>query len=82
MDIQAIIDEELRALCQIESDDPDYGEDLDLFDAGYLDSLGSMKLMAFLEDRFAIEISQRDIVMYPMNTPREIRELVERKLEK
>lgn len=82
MDIRSIIDEELRAICQIEDDDPDYDEDLNLFDAGYLNSLGSMKLMAFLEERFHIEISQRDIILYPMNSLREICELVERKLER
>ena len=82
MDIRSIIDEELRAICQIEDDDPDYDEDLNLFDAGYLNSLGSMKLMAFLEERFSIEISQRDLILYPMNTLREICAVVERKLER
>lgn len=82
MDIQAIIDEKLRELCQIEADDPDYDEDLNLFDAGYLDSLGGMKLMTFLEERFDIRISQKDVIMYPMNTLREICDLVARKLER
>ena len=82
MDIRSIIDRELRALCQIEDDDPDYDEDVNLFDAGYLNSLGGMKLMAFLEERFSIEISQRDLILYPMNTLREICAVVERKLEK
>ncbi len=82
MDIRSIIDRELRALCQIEDDDPDYDEDVNLFDAGYLNSLGGMKLMAFLEERFSIEISQRDLILYPMNTLREICAVVERKLER
>ena len=82
MDIRSIIDRELRALCQIEDDDPDYDEDVNLFDAGYLNSLGGMKLMAFLEERFSIEISQRDLILYPMNTLREICTVVERKLER
>ena len=82
MDIRTVIDEELRRLCRIEDDDPDYDEDLNLFDAGYLNSLGSMELMAFLEERFAITISQRDLILYPMNTLREICAVVERKLEK
>ncbi len=82
MDIRSIIDRELRALCQIEDDDPDYDEDVNLFDAGYLNSLGGVKLMAFLEERFSIEISQRDLILYPMNTLREICAVVERKLER
>jgi D-alanine--poly(phosphoribitol) ligase subunit 2 len=82
VDIRSIIDRELRAICQIEDDDPDYDEDVNLFDAGYLNSLGGMKLMAFLEERFSIEISQRDLILYPMNTLREICAVVERKLER
>jgi D-alanine--poly(phosphoribitol) ligase subunit 2 len=82
VDIRSIIDRELRALCQIEDDDPDYDEDVNLFDAGYLNSLGGVKLMAFLEERFSIEISQRDLILYPMNTLREICAVVERKLER
>ena len=81
MNVEQIIDEYIRELCDITDSDSDYDEDLNLFDAGYLDSLGGMKLMSFLEERFSIHISQRDVVLYPMNTLREITELVEQKLE-
>lgn len=73
------IDERVREQCEID-DDPDYTLDTHLFDAGYLDSLGGTELILFLEETFGIEISQKDVVKYPMNTVREIAEVVERKL--
>ena len=82
MNTQQIIDEYIRELCKIEPDDSDYEPDLNLFDAGYLDSLGGMKLISFLEERFSIRISQKDIIMYPMNSLSEITEVVEQKLGK
>lgn len=82
MDIEKIIDEHIREICAIAENDTDYDPDLNLFDAGYLNSLGGMTLLSALEQRFSISITQRDIILYPMNTLREITEVVERKLEK
>ena len=73
------IEDYLRAACEI-GDDPDFDADVHLFDEGYLDSLGAMDLVMFVEKEFGIEISQKDIVMYPMNTVREIAEVVDAKL--
>lgn len=66
--------------CEIDNDDPDYDVDTHLFDAGFLDSLGAVELVLFVEKEFGIEISQKDIVMYPMNTVREIADVVAQKL--
>ena len=77
-DILKRINDYVCQTCEIE-DDPDYGVDTHLFDAGYLDSLGAVELVLFVEKEFGIEISQKDIVMYPMNTVREIAAVVEQK---
>lgn len=61
-------------------DDPDYNADVDLFEYGFLDSMGAMEVIAFLEEEYSIEITQRDIVLYPMNTITEIAEVVSFKL--
>lgn len=66
-------------VCEID-DDPDYDVDTHLFDAGFLDSLGAVELVLFVEKEFGIEISQKDIVMFPMNTVREIADVVAQKL--
>lgn len=78
-DIERMIDEYLREQLEITEDDDDYGVELNLFDAGYLDSVGAMQLIVFIEERFAVEISQKDITLYPMNTIEEIASVVRRK---
>ena len=61
-------------------DDPDFTEDVNLFDEGFVDSLGATEIVFFIEDHFGIQITQKDIILYPMNTIREIAEVVERKM--
>ena len=61
-------------------DDPDYSTDVNLFDYGYVDSIGATYILCFVEDTFKVEISQRDITLYPMNTVREIAEIISKKL--
>lgn len=65
----------------VEPDDPDFSDDVHLFDYGFLDSLNATQTILFLEDTFHIEISQRDITLYPMNTIDEIASVVLNKLE-
>ena len=64
----------------IEPDDPDFSDDVDLFDYGFVDSLGATEIVLFLEETFGVGITQADITLYPMNTIDEIAEVVERKL--
>ena len=64
----------------IAEDDPDFSDDVDLFDYGYVDSLGATEIVLYLEDAFHISITQEDITLYPMNTVNEIAEVAERKL--
>jgi D-alanine--poly(phosphoribitol) ligase subunit 2 len=61
-------------------DDPDYSPDVHLFDYGYVDSLGATEIVMFIEQRFGCVISQKDISKYPMNTVKEIAQVVEEKL--
>lgn len=65
---------------EIEADDPDFGDDVHLFDYGFVDSLGATEIVLFLEETFHIQITQKDITLYSMNTIDEITEVVERKL--
>lgn len=64
----------------IPEDDPDFTDDVDLFDYGYVDSLGATEILLYLEDTFHISITQEDITLYPMNTVNEIAEVAERKV--
>ena len=78
-EISTTIYEYIRGEYELE-DDPDYTTDVNLFDYGYLDSLGATELILWLEAHYNIEISQKDIVLYPMNTVDEIAEVVFRKV--
>lgn len=66
---------------EVDADDPDFSDDVHLFDYGFLDSLNATQAILFLEDTFHIEITQRDITLYPMNTIDEIAAVVLKKLE-
>ena len=77
-EIIAKLDEFIRERCEVD-DDPDYGLDVNLFDTGFMDSMGAVETITFAEQTFGVEISQKDITLYPMNTVREIAEVVGRK---
>jgi len=56
--------------------DPDYTIDVNLFDYGFLDSVGATEVIMWLEEHYNIEITQKDIVLHSMNTVEEIAEVV------
>jgi len=62
--------------------DEDFDADVNLFDYGYVDSLDAMKIVTDLETNFGIEITQRDLMLYPMNSINELTAVVKSKLEK
>ena len=53
--------------------------DKNLLGSGILDSMGLLKLVAFLEDRYGFETSEDDIVPENFGTLEKIRDFVERK---
>ena len=77
-EITARLDEFIRERCEV-GDDPEYSLDVNLFDAGFLDSMGAVEVVTFAEGAFGVEISQKDITLYPMNSVNEIAEVVGRK---
>lgn len=77
------IKEKLRAFIQEKfeiDDDPDFTDDVHLFNEGFVDSFGAVEIIHFIEQTYNIEITQKDITLYPMNTIKEIAEVVENKL--
>ena len=79
MDIVKEIENYVRETFEI-GDDPDLTLDTHLFDEGFVDSLGAVEIVAFVEEKFDIKITQKDLTLYPMNTINEIAEVVESKL--
>ena len=67
-DLRGFIEERF----QVPDDDPDFTEDVHLFDYGYIDSFGAVELTSFVQDKFGIQVKDTDLIAYPMNTIREI----------
>ena len=62
-------------------DDPDFTDEVNLFDFGFVDSLGATEILLYMEQQFGVEITQKDITMYSMNYINEIVAVVESKLK-
>lgn len=61
-------------------DDPDFTNDVHLFNEGFVDSFGAVEIIHFVEETYSIEITQKDITLFPMNTIEEIAAVVESKI--
>jgi acyl carrier protein len=62
----------IRAHFKVPESDTDFNDEVHLFDYGYIDSFGAVELNTFVEEKFAIKISQSDLIAYPLNTICEI----------
>lgn len=74
------LDAFVREQFGVEADDEDYSTDVNLFDYGYVDSMGATEIILFAEERFGIHITQKDVTLYPMNSVREIAEVISGKI--
>ena len=79
MDVKEILRDFIREEFNI-NDDPDFTDDAHLFDMGFIDSLGATQVILFIEEKFKIEITQKDLILHPMNTVDEIALVIENKL--
>ena len=75
-DVLVQLDAFVRGRFDIAADDPDFGNDVHLFDYGYLDSFGAQALIEHLESTYQVKISDNDLVKYPLNTLTEISQFV------
>jgi len=66
----------VRGRFDVAADDPDFGDDVHLFDYGYLDSFGAQALIEHLEKTYQIQITDTDLVKFPLNTLTEISQFV------
>jgi acyl carrier protein len=55
--IVASVEGFIRLEGAVAPDDPDFGRSVDLLEAGYLDSLGIVHLIAFIEQEFSLALS-------------------------
>jgi methoxymalonate biosynthesis acyl carrier protein len=79
------IESELRTFVQqqfsIPKNDPDFSDDIDLFNYGYIDSIGAVELTGFVERHFGVQFTDSDWVSYTLSSIREISRFVTKRLE-
>jgi D-alanine--poly(phosphoribitol) ligase subunit 2 len=71
----------VRQQFSIPENDPDFSDDIDLFNYGYIDSIGAVELTAFVEKHFGIRFSDSDWVNSPLNSIGEISFFIGKRLE-
>jgi methoxymalonate biosynthesis acyl carrier protein len=78
-EIESVLFEFIRENFEV-GDSPDYTPDVNLFDYGFVDSLGSFEIISFVEKTWNIRITQKDITLYPRNSVREIAAVIANKV--
>ena len=69
----------IRQRFGIPDSDPQFSDDVDLFNYGYIDSFGALDLHAFIEEEFSLRPTVSELVTVPLNTIREIAEFLVRR---
>lgn len=70
----------IRTTFRVADDDPEFQDDVHIFDYGYVDSFGAVRIIEFIAERFGVQITDQDLVTHPLNTVREIGTLVHSRL--
>ena len=73
------LERHIRERYEIEEDDSDFTPDVHLFDYGYIDSIGATALIAHIEKTYGIKVTNQDLMLYPLNTVREIAQFIHQK---
>jgi acyl carrier protein len=61
----------IRQQYRVAENDPDFSDEVHLYDYGYIDSFGAVQLISFLESRFALNFSPSDLATVPLRTVQE-----------
>lgn len=74
------VEEFVRTVGHVAPDDPEFSQDTQLFDAGYLDSLGVVRLILFIESTFNVTLDDRILLDLRFTTIAGIGELMSQEL--
>ncbi|MCZ8514927.1 acyl carrier protein [Paenibacillus filicis] len=78
-DLLQELESHIRNRYEIEEDDDEFTPDVHLFDYGYIDSIGATALIAHIEKTYGMAITNQDLMLYPLNTVREIAQFIDKK---
>jgi acyl carrier protein len=71
MDVEAIadrIEKFLREQFLIADDDPGFTRTVDVYESGYVDSVGVVELLAFIEEEFGVEVPEGELLSDEFST--------------
>ena len=71
----------VRQQFSIPGDDPDFTDDVDLFNYGYIDSIGAVELTGFVERQFGVVFADADWINFPLSSIREISMFVAKRIK-
>jgi methoxymalonate biosynthesis acyl carrier protein len=69
----------IRERFGVPENDPDFTDEVDLFNYGYIDSFGAVELTGFIEKQFSVKFTNSDWVAFPLNTIAEISSFVSKR---
>jgi methoxymalonate biosynthesis acyl carrier protein len=78
-DLLQQLEAHIRTRYDIDADDDEFTKDVHLFDYGYIDSIGATALIAHIEQTYGIQVTNQDLMLYPMNTVQEIADFIHKK---
>ena len=58
----------IRENYRVPQDDPDFSDTVHIYDYGFVDSFGSVQLKTFIESKYSVQLSQKDLTTIPLNT--------------
>jgi acyl carrier protein len=78
--IEYRIEEFIRTQFSVSPTDPRFDRGVDLFEAGYIDSMGIVELLEFLSQEFDVQIPDDDLLSDEFSTITGIAQIVSRNL--
>jgi len=78
--IAAALERFIRSTAQVPDEDREFSRTVQLFDDGYVDSLGVVSLMAFIETSFSVELDEEDLFDIRFSTINGISEIIAARL--
>jgi acyl carrier protein len=71
----------VRLQFSIPENDADFSDDVDLFNYGYVDSMGAVELTDFVERQFGVRFTDSDWINFPLSSIREMSTFVANRIE-
>jgi methoxymalonate biosynthesis acyl carrier protein len=78
-EIAACLRRFIRERYKVPENDPDFTDDVDLFNYGYIDSFGAVDLTSFVEKEFGIQFKDSDWVNTPLSTIQQFAKFITRR---